>query len=141
MKINFQQDRPHPGYDPVKAKEWVATHGSGVAVVGIEVKDAKEAWEKATGVGEEGDDWAVSTGTYFDFRDSWSGVLPPTELKHENTKGSVVISEVIMLGDTVLRFIEYKDGYDGVFLPGYLLLPRYHIFSFQLCSDPRPESP
>eukprot|EP01128_Nolandella_sp_AFSM9_P009229 TRINITY_DN584_c0_g1_i1.p1 TRINITY_DN584_c0_g1~~TRINITY_DN584_c0_g1_i1.p1 ORF type:complete len:431 (-),score=133.31 TRINITY_DN584_c0_g1_i1:50-1318(-) len=105
---NFQhpdQERPHPGYNPEKARDWVALHGNGVAVVGIEVEDAAEAYKKSTGVGEEGDGWAT-------------GVLEPVELKDPNG-GSVVISEIIMYGDTVLRFIQKKDGYKGVFLPGY----------------------
>jgi len=39
------------------------------------------------------------------------------EIKGE--KGSVVLSEIMIYGDTLLRFVEHKGGYDGPFLPGY----------------------
>jgi len=70
------------------------------------VEDAKKAFELATGVGLEGDGWAT-------------GVTPPTELKDGTHKGSVVLSEIIIYGETVLRFLQYKDGFNGPFLPGY----------------------
>jgi hypothetical protein len=52
------QEYPHPGWDGRKVGEWVLKHGTGVAVLAIAVKDAREAFDKATGKGEEGSDWA-----------------------------------------------------------------------------------
>jgi len=61
--------------------------------------------KKSTGVGEPDlGNWA-------------KGRTPPTVLKSD--KGSVVVSEIFIYGETILRFIEYRDGYDGPFLPGY----------------------
>jgi len=74
-------------------------------VIGLRVGNATEAYEKSTGKAEkEGALWA-------------RGRTPPTVLKSD--KGSVVVSEIFIYGETILRFIEYRDGYSGPFLPGY----------------------
>lgn len=52
------QQFPHPNWDGQKVGQWVLKHGVGVAVLGIAVKDARDAFDKATGKGEEGADWA-----------------------------------------------------------------------------------
>jgi len=96
---------PHPKFDPEFVKNWVMKHGSGVAVIGLRVGDATRAYELSTGKGcNDPENWA-------------KGHVAPIEIKSE--KGSVIISEILVYGETILRFIEYKDGYDGVFLPGY----------------------
>jgi len=76
-----------------------------VAVIGVKVSNATEAYEKSTGKGEPDAD------TYA------KGRTPPTTLKDEN--GTVVISEIFIYGDTILRFVEYIEGYTGLFLPLY----------------------
>uniref|UniRef100_A0A6B2L5Y4 4-hydroxyphenylpyruvate dioxygenase n=1 Tax=Arcella intermedia TaxID=1963864 RepID=A0A6B2L5Y4_9EUKA len=98
------QTCPHPNFDKEFVKNWVVKHGVGVAVIGLLVDNATEAYNLATGVGLEGTDWA-------------KGRTPPTEVKAE--KGSMVVSEIFIYGETILRFVQYKDGYDGIFLPGY----------------------
>jgi len=99
------QGQPHPNFDGEYMKNWVAKHGNGVAVIGVKVGNATEAYEKATGKGEpDPENWA-------------KGRTPPTVLKGE--KGSVVVSEIFIYGDTILRFMEYQDGYAETFLPGY----------------------
>jgi len=40
-------------------------------------------------------------------------------LKDKDHKGSVVVSEILIYGETRMRFMQYKDGFDGPFLPGY----------------------
>jgi len=99
------QKFPHPGFDGKYVKEWVGKHGNGVACIGVKVSNATEAYEKSTGKGE------ADADTYA------KGRTPPTILKDEN--GTVVISEIFIYGDTILRFVEYKEGYTGVFLPLY----------------------
>jgi 4-hydroxyphenylpyruvate dioxygenase len=101
-----KQECPHPNFKAEAVRDWVSKHGNGVAVIGIVVEDAKKAFELSTGVGLEGDGWAT-------------GVTPPTELKDDSHAGSVVLSEIIVYGETVLRFLQYKDGFNGPFLPGY----------------------
>jgi len=99
-----EQKFPHPNFNGAYVKDWVAKHGSGVAVIGIRVANATEAYEKTTGVGEPDQD------TYA------RGRTPPTELKDD--LGSMVLSEVFIYGETILRFVEYKD-YSGPYIPGY----------------------
>ena len=57
----------------------------------------------------------------------FKGVTPPTELKDPSQPGSVILSEIIIYGETVLRFLQYKGGFSGPYLPGY-----------QTFKDPRP---
>jgi len=99
------KEMPHPNFDGEAVKNWVAKHGNGVAVIGVKVANATEAYEKTTGKGEvDQTNWA-------------KGRTPPTVLKAE--KGSVVVSEIFIYGDTIMRFIEYRDGFNGPFLPRY----------------------
>jgi len=96
-----------PIFSSEYVKNWVSKHGSGVAVIGIRVSNATEAYEKSTGKGEKD-----TTG--------WAtGRTPPTVLKRDDEQGSLVVSEIFLYGDTILRFVEYRDGYNGAFLPGY----------------------
>ncbi|RMG22464.1 MAG: 4-hydroxyphenylpyruvate dioxygenase [Methanobacteriota archaeon] len=73
------------------------THGDGVKVVGLTVRDVEVAWENALERGAK-------------------GISPPKELKDDY--GSVRVATISTYGDVVHRFIE-RDGYDGLFLPGY----------------------
>ncbi len=73
------------------------THGDGVKVVGLTVRDVEVAWENALERGAK-------------------GITPPTEMKDDY--GSVRVATISTYGDVVHRFIE-RDGYDGLFLPGY----------------------
>jgi len=101
------QMHPHPNFDGEYIKNWVARHGNGVAVIGIRVASATEAYNKAIGIGEtDSENWAI-------------GRMPPTVLEFQGEQGSVIASEIIIYGDTILRFIEYRDGFKGAFLPGY----------------------
>jgi len=99
-----EQKFPHPNFSGTYVKDWVAKHGSGVAVIGIRVTNATEAYEKSTGVGEPDQDQFAK------------GRTPPTELK--DNLGAIIFSEIFIYGDTILRFIEYK-GYTGPYIPGY----------------------
>jgi len=111
-----KQECPHPNFSPETVRDWVAKHGNGVAAIGISVEDATAAFDLSTGKGQPADsgEWAKP-------------VCPPTEVKHADFKGSMVVSEIIIYGETRLRFVQYKDGYDGPFIPGY-----------KAYTDPRP---
>jgi 4-hydroxyphenylpyruvate dioxygenase len=106
-KSHPKMDCPHPDFKPDFVKEWVNKHGNGVAVIGIEVKDAKKAFEQATGVGEPADsgEWAKPH-------------VSPMKVEKEGVEGYCIISEVFVYGDTIVRFIQ-KEGFKGEFLPGY----------------------
>ncbi len=73
------------------------THGDGVKVVGLTVRDIEVAWENALERGAK-------------------GLQEPTEMKDDY--GSVRVATIATYGDVVHRFIE-RDNYDGLFLPGY----------------------
>jgi len=104
---NMKSELPHPNFKSKDVTDWVVKHGNGVAVIGVVVEDAKKAFEMSTGVGQSEGEWA-------------KGITPPVELKDEKHKGSVIIAEILAYGDTRIRFVQYKDGYDGVFLPRYV---------------------
>ncbi len=78
--------------------EQVKEHGDGVRDVAIRVRDARRAWEMA-----------VSGGA--------RSVREPGECRDEH--GRVVLATIATYGDTVHTFVE-RDGYDGVFLPGFV---------------------
>lgn len=44
-------------------------------------------------------------------------VSEPVELK--GTKGTMVISEIELYEDTIIRFVQTSEDYEGVFFPGY----------------------
>jgi 4-hydroxyphenylpyruvate dioxygenase len=98
------QKFPHPNFDGAYVRDWVGRHGSGVGAIGIRVASAKDAYEKSTGVGEP------------DQEKYAKGRTPPTELKDKY--GSIIFAEIYIYGETLLRFIEYKD-YTGPYIPGY----------------------
>jgi 4-hydroxyphenylpyruvate dioxygenase len=72
-------------------------HGDGVKVVGLKVRDTEIAWNNALERGAQ-------------------GITPPTEIKDDY--GTVRYSTISTYGDVVHKFIE-REGYDGVYLPGY----------------------
>lgn len=90
---------PIPNYDQAEAHKFITKHGLAVRTVGISVDDAKEAYEVSVANG----------GT---------PVLAPTTLVDKTTGKSVVISEIKMLGDGVLRFVS-GDYADFPYLPNY----------------------
>jgi len=99
-------DCPHPHFDVPFVKDWVTNHGNGVAAIGIKVENAEDAFNKATGKGQTGDDWAKP----------WT---PPVEIFTKDKKGSVVLAEVFVYEQTVVRFVEYRGEYNEAYLPGY----------------------
>jgi 4-hydroxyphenylpyruvate dioxygenase len=112
--IKHPEDRPpNPKFNAEKAKHFYVRHGTGVSAVGIEVKDAREAYEIATKNGAK-------------------GVVEPFDLKGTQVEGGgrVTVAEIDLYGDytvdipthhseTVIRFISFHDGYKGVLFPGY----------------------
>ncbi|MCH8908169.1 MAG: 4-hydroxyphenylpyruvate dioxygenase [Candidatus Heimdallarchaeota archaeon] len=72
-------------------------HGDGVKTIGLRVRDAQTAWDNALERGA-------------------NGITPPTEIKDEY--GTLRYSVISTYGDVVHKFIE-RDGYDGIYMPGY----------------------
>lgn len=95
---------PHPGYDPAEARRFTAAHGGlAVRAVGVQVADADASFRTSVAHG------AVP-------------VLPPHRL--QDRSGAMVIAEVKLYGDVVLRYVSTEDGADadsfaGAFLPNY----------------------
>lgn len=86
---------PYNGSSEMGAHQSI--HGDGVKVIGLKVRDAEIAWTNA-----------IERGA--------TGITPPTEMKDDY--GTARISVIGTYGDVVHKFIE-RDGYDGVYLPGY----------------------
>lgn len=60
ITICLQQECPHPNFKPEVVRDWVAKHGNGVAVIGLVVEDATQAFNLATGVGQNpNEEWAT----------------------------------------------------------------------------------
>lgn len=89
---------PVPWYKADQALHFIASHGLGVRAVGVLVEDAADAHNKATANG------AISR-------------LEPVTLKDEETGTEQVVSEVLLYGDVILRFV--SGSYQGPFLAGY----------------------
>ena len=89
----------------------VAKHGAFVRAVGMTVANAKEAHDQMVANGGK-------------------SILSPKSLNHAE-KGSVVVAEVELYQDVVLRLIQrtgVEKPYSGAFLPGYMDEPqRAHI--------------
>ena len=97
-KNNEIKSIPHPNYSQEFAFEFIKNHGLAVRAVGILVKDAKIAH-----------DISVSNGAI--------SVLPPTELYDEKKSSVMLISEIRLYGDTVIRWISGNSNCN--FLPNY----------------------
>ena len=98
-KVQMTAPNPLPGYDVHAGHEFYSKHGLAVRAVGVQVTDARVAYESA-----------VKNGAV--------GVLEPTVL--ENFNEGVVqtvkqqqecqMAEVSLYGDVVLRFISFSGG-------------------------------
>eukprot|EP01104_Vermistella_antarctica_P002596 TRINITY_DN12811_c0_g1_i1.p1 TRINITY_DN12811_c0_g1~~TRINITY_DN12811_c0_g1_i1.p1 ORF type:complete len:450 (+),score=131.48 TRINITY_DN12811_c0_g1_i1:79-1350(+) len=102
-KVELGHSKPvHPGFKQQFARDFVGRHGLAVRAVGIVVDDATVAFNTS-----------VENGA--------RPVLEPKELLPEDgEKGSAIISEVELYGEVVLRYIQYKDGFnDALVFPGY----------------------
>lgn len=92
---------PHPSFSSEHATKFIADHGMAVRAMGIRVADAADAYAKSTANGG-------------------IGVLPPATLVDKASGKSMVISEIQMFGDTVIRWV--SGDYDGPMLPNYELV-------------------
>src|SRR6185503_14953353 len=93
---------PNPD-SPIAAH--IARHGDGVKDIALRVADAAAAYDEAVRRGAR-------------------SIQEP--IVAEDTHGRVVRASIATYGDTIHSFIQ-RDGYEGVFLPGY-----------QPVADPRP---
>lgn len=87
-----------PNYDAKFAHEFIMKHGLAVRALGIRVGNAAEAYEIS-----------VKNGAI--------GVLPAHTFTDKATGTTLVIAEVKLYGDVVLRYV--SGDYKGAFLPGY----------------------
>ena len=81
--------------DPIA--QFVLQHGDGVGVIGLQVPDARQAFDQSTGRG------AIPA-------------TPPTELADDS--GVLRIAAIHGYGDTLIKFVE-RDDYAGAFAPGF----------------------
>ncbi|KAL3770645.1 hypothetical protein ACHAWU_004344 [Discostella pseudostelligera] len=90
--VDMTAPLPLPGYDVNSAHEFYSKHGLAVRAVGVEVKDARMAYE-----------CAVKNGAV--------GVLEPTSIPNLNKEQTNIqdcqIAEVSLYGDVVLRFVSF----------------------------------
>ena len=124
QKRSDESSPPHPGYDVENAHNFVRgkcellyckrdeiilliesscinlsiDHGLAVRAIAIRVADASEAFEIST-----------SNGAI--------GVLPPQSLTDKSTGATMVISEIKMFGDVVIRWL--SGSFSGPMLPNY----------------------
>ncbi|OQR87858.1 4-hydroxyphenylpyruvate dioxygenase [Achlya hypogyna] len=89
---------PHQGFDMDFAHEFNNKHGLAVRAMAISVDDAAQAYEISLKNGAE-------------------GVCPPKTSKDAATGEVMVISEVKLYGDVVLRYV--SGNYKGRYMPGY----------------------
>ena len=94
----------HPDNDITRH---VAAHGDGVKDVAILVQDAKAAYQAALAGGAK-------------------SVLEPTEYRDQH--GRAIKATISTYGDTVHSFIQ-RDGYSGVFLPGFVPQRKSYPFA------------
>jgi len=104
-----QDNPPNPKYDAEKAKQFFIRHGTGVSAIGVEVKNAREAYEISTKNGAKG------ITAPFDVVAPEGGKVTIAEI---DIYGDYTVEDTTHHSDTVLRFISF-DGYSGAFLPGY----------------------
>jgi 4-hydroxyphenylpyruvate dioxygenase len=90
---------PIPWYDQEHAYQFLKRHGLAVRSLAIRVSDAEEAFHTS-----------VKNGAL--------GVQPPTIITDEVSGTSSTVSEVVLYGDVVLRYV--SGDYKGPYLPGYV---------------------
>lgn len=95
-----EQAVPIPYMKGDEAQAFFSKHGLAVRAVGVEVASTTDAFEVSVANG------AVA-------------VQPPTEVVDRLGGGRVVLAEVQLYGDVVLRFVE-SSGFKGPFLPNYV---------------------
>ena len=101
---------PLPHYDLNAAHEFLKRHGLAVRAVGIEVENAEAAFKASVDAG------AVA-------------VAPPTRLS-DDANEAMIISEVLLYGDVVMRFV--SGDFSGPFVPGYSGTPDGPSVSYGL---------
>ncbi|GAB4813284.1 hypothetical protein N2152v2_000330 [Parachlorella kessleri] len=89
---------PCPWYDQQQACDMICTHGLFVRAIGVRVEDAAEAYRMATANGG-------------------IGVTEPQTLTDGASGQEMVVSEIQLFGDCLLRFV--SGGFQGPYLPGY----------------------
>lgn len=112
---------PLPGYDTTAAHEFYSKHGLAVRAVGVEVKDAKVAYEAA-----------VSNGAV--------GVMEPTFVQNFNEQkqeGECQMAEVSLYGDVVLRLVSFDgSSNEGTTEPSTIQQPTLKPFLPHLAPYP-----
>ncbi|GBG86679.1 hypothetical protein CBR_g41741 [Chara braunii] len=81
---------PHPHFNPENARSFFDKHGVAVAAVGLLVGDAATAYEEST-------------------KHGGIGMLKPVRLVDATTGGVMDISEVVLYGDVVLRYVSTPE--------------------------------
>ncbi len=94
--VTFVMNSPYKADSPLN--DFIVKHGDGVSDIAFAVDDAALAYEYTTGKG--------ATGT-----------MEPKWLEDEN--GKVRVAQIQSYGDVTHTFVE-RNGYEGVFLPGYV---------------------
>lgn len=79
------------------AARFTHLHGDSVAVIAMEVPNAESTYRETTKRGA-------------------TGAIPPTEMQDEF--GVLCYSAIRAYGDVIIKFVQ-RDGYEGVFAPGY----------------------
>jgi len=98
-----QADIPCPEFEQAVAHAFVAKHGLAVRAVGIRCSDAAVAYSVSTANGAR-------------------GVCPPTLRTDATTGKSLMVSEIGMFGDVVIRWV--SGDFQGPMLPNYTPSPR-----------------
>ncbi|OQR84335.1 4-hydroxyphenylpyruvate dioxygenase, partial [Thraustotheca clavata] len=99
-RLNKKADAvpPHAGFDIDLAHEFCCKHGLAVRAMAISVDDAAQAYE-------------------ISLKNGAVGVCAPKTSKDAATGQTMVISEVKLYGDVVLRYV--SGDYKGRYIPGY----------------------
>ena len=95
---------PLPWYDADAAHAFLRRHGLAVRAVGVEVADARAAFDAAVAGGAR-------------------PVAPPAELRDAGGAAAATVAEVELYGDVVLRLVSGPYLADHAYLPGYAAEP------------------
>jgi len=88
-----------PQFHAEDALQFIVKHGMAVRSIGIAVEDATQAYEQAVANGAK-------------------GATPPATFTDEH--GSITYSEVVYYKDVKLRFVQGRETFKGLYLPGYV---------------------